>query len=33
MARSAQDVLAPLPDGEVKSALAALALRVVQRDQ
>ncbi|MFN8099315.1 MAG: polyprenyl synthetase family protein [Dermatophilaceae bacterium] len=33
MAVAAQDVLAPLPDGEVKTALSALALRVVQRDQ
>jgi heptaprenyl diphosphate synthase len=33
MALAAQDVLAPLPDGEIKAALGHLALRVVQRDQ
>lgn len=33
MALAAQAVLDPLPDGEVKAALAHLALRVVQRNQ
>ncbi len=32
MARAAQDALTPLPDGEIKSALQGLALRVVTRD-